>query len=116
MVDENCIFCKLASKTIPSNGVYEDELAYAFHDLGPQAPVHILVIPKIHLANARAAADSHAELLGRLMLAANKAAEMAGVAESGYRIVANVGKDGGQSVDHLHLHVLGGRPMTWPPG
>jgi histidine triad (HIT) family protein len=116
MPEENCIFCKIASKQIPSRIVYEDEQVFAFHDLSPQAPIHVLLIPKVHLANIADTDYTHKQLLGALMLAANKVAEFTEISESGYRVVANVGSDGGQSVDHLHYHVLGGRHLKWPPG
>ena len=111
-----CIFCKIANKEIPAKTVYEDEEVYAFHDLNPQAPAHALVIPKRHIGNLLLAEESDSALLGRLMGAAAHVAHTLGIAESGFRVVANVGVDGGQTVDHLHLHVLGGRHMTWPPG
>ena len=116
MSSPDCIFCKLASKKIPSDVVYEDDDVYAFNDLSPQAPVHVLVIPKSHLENIAAASEYHVDLVGRLFLTANKVAQLTGIAESGYRVIANVGKEGGQSVDHLHVHVLGGRQLAWPPG
>ncbi len=112
----DCIFCKIAAGEIPVTPVLETDDLIAFHDLNPQAPVHVLVIPKEHIANIAAAEESHGLLLGTLMRAASEVARKTGVADSGFRVVANVGKDGGQSVDHLHLHVLGGRPLTWPPG
>jgi histidine triad (HIT) family protein len=112
----DCIFCKIAAHDIPSNVVLDDDDVFAFHDLNPQAPVHILVIPKRHIVNAAEAVESDGPILGRLMRAASTVAEIAGIDEGGYRIVANVGADGGQTVNHLHLHVLGGRRMTWPPG
>lgn len=112
----DCIFCKIANKEIPAKTVYEDEEVYAFHDLNPQAPAHALVIPKRHIANLALAEESDSPLLGRLMSAAAHVARTLGIAESGFRVVANVGPDGGQTVDHLHLHVLGGRHMAWPPG
>ena len=113
---ENCIFCKLAAHEIPANVVFEDDEVFAFHDLSPQAPVHALVIPKAHVANLAATSGGHAQLLGKLTRAAAQIAEALGIAASGYRVVINSGADGGQTVGHLHLHVLGGRPMAWPPG
>jgi len=112
----DCIFCKLAGRQIPANSVYEDEELFAFHDLVPQAPVHVLIVPKRHITNIAATTESDAELLGKIVRAAAKIAVDLGIADSGYRVVANVGSNGGQSVDHLHMHLLGGRHMTWPPG
>ena len=113
----DCIFCKIAAGEIPVTPVLETDDLIAFHDLNPQAPVHVLVIPKEHIANIAAAdEEAHGPLLGKLLRAANEVAQKTGVAESGFRVVANVGRNGGQSVDHLHLHVLGGRPLAWPPG
>jgi histidine triad (HIT) family protein len=111
----DCIFCRIVAGTIPSTKVFEDDRALAFRDLHPAAPVHVLVIPKEHIASTAHAVETHEALLGHLMLTAAKVAEQEGLAK-GFRIVANTGADGGQTVDHLHLHVLGGRSMTWPPG
>ena len=110
-----CIFCRIAAKDVPSGIVYEDAEILAFRDLGPQAPTHVLVIPKRHIGSLDAAVPGDAGLLGALMLAARRVASDAGLS-AGYRVVTNCGADGGQSVSHLHLHVLGGRPMAWPPG
>ena len=115
-MSENCIFCKLARHEIPAKPVIEDDDVFVFHDLNPQAPVHLLVVPKTHIINLAATSESDSALLGKLLRAAAQSAEKLGIAESGYRIVANVGEHGGQSVDHLHIHVLGGREMKWPPG
>jgi histidine triad (HIT) family protein len=112
----DCIFCRIAGHEIPANAVYEDDELFAFHDLNPQAPVHVLIIPKQHINNIAGATDSDAALLGKIVLAANRIAAELGVADSGYRIVANVGAHGGQTVGHLHLHLLGGRHLAWPPG
>jgi histidine triad (HIT) family protein len=111
-----CLFCKIAAKQIPSKILFEDDLLLAFHDINPAAPTHVLVIPKQHLTSLSEALPEHAELLGKLLLATSRAASMTGIAQSGYRVVANTGPDAGQSVFHLHLHVLGGRQMAWPPG
>ncbi|MEP6601724.1 MAG: histidine triad nucleotide-binding protein [Nitrospirota bacterium] len=110
----DCVFCNIGSGQIPSRMVLQDEEVFAFEDLNPQAPVHVLVIPKRHVAAMNELQD--AALLGRLFHAANLVAQKKGIAASGYRVVANTGRDGGQSVFHLHLHVLGGRQMNWPPG
>jgi histidine triad (HIT) family protein len=113
---ENCIFCKIAAGEIPTRKLLDEPELVAFHDLHPQAPTHVLIIPREHLSNLAAAAPEHAALLGELLLAAVRVADAAGVRESGFRTVLNVGADGGQSVDHLHVHVLGGRSLGWPPG
>lgn len=110
------IFQKILDRKIPAKIAYEDDEVLAFHDVQPQAPVHVLVIPKRAIARLSDAADSDGGLLGKLLIAARKVAEQEGIAASGYRLVVNNGKDGGQSVDHLHVHVLGGRTMAWPPG
>jgi histidine triad (HIT) family protein len=114
-VSSSCIFCRIASKEIPSGIVYEDAEIVAFRDLSPQAPTHVLVIPKRHVGSLAETSDAEGALLGALMLAAKKIAASLGLA-GGYRVVTNSGPDGGQTVAHLHLHVLGGRPMAWPPG
>ena len=110
-----CIFCEIAAKRIPSKIVHEDADVLAFHDVSPQAPTHVLVIPKQHLRDLDGTTPDHQSLLGHLLLVAKDVAAKQGLA-GGYRVVMNRGADGGQSVDHLHLHVLGGRPMKWPPG
>jgi histidine triad (HIT) family protein len=111
----SCIFCKIADGSIPSIAVYSDDLAYAFADLNPQAPVHILIIPREHIASMTDTDQTKRALLGHLH---GVAAEIARTKQlgNGYRIVVNTGSDGGQTVDHLHLHLLGGRHLTWPPG
>ena len=113
-MSENCLFCKIVRGEIPSNKVAESEVAIAFRDVNPQAPTHVLVVPRTHVASLAAAED--AALLGGLMTMAASVARSEGIESSGYRVVANTGGDGGQTVDHLHLHVLGGRRLTWPPG
>lgn len=109
------IFGKIIRREISADIVYEDDLALAFKDITPQAPTHILVIPKKPIPQLAAATAEDKDLLGHLLLSANKVAEQAGLG-NGYRVVINNGSDGGQSVDHLHLHILGGRQMQWPPG
>lgn len=109
------IFGKIIRREIPADIVYEDNLALAFRDVNPQAPVHILVIPKEAIAHLSDAESQNHALLGHLMLTAKRVAEQVGLT-NGYRIVINNGPDGGQTVPHLHLHILGGRPMQWPPG
>ena len=110
------IFSKIINREIPAQIVFEDEHLLAFKDVHPQAPVHVLFIPKEPIASADKLEDRHAELIGRLVLAARRYAQEIGIAESGYRLVMNTNGDGGQTVFHLHLHLLGGRPMHWPPG
>jgi len=112
----NCIFCKIASGEIPANVVYEDEHVVAFRDLNPQAPTHVLVVPRRHIATLNDVSEEDAALIGRMYLAAKAVAAADGVAERGYRTVFNCNAEAGQSVFHLHLHLLGGRIMEWPPG
>ncbi|WEK53063.1 MAG: histidine triad nucleotide-binding protein [Candidatus Cohnella colombiensis] len=108
----DCLFCKIVEGTIPSRKVYEDDRVVAFHDIQPQAPVHMLVIPKKHIASMNDAADDDAQLLGYCLLVAKKIAKEAGLEEKGYRIVNNCGPDSGQIVFHIHLHVLGGEKLA----
>jgi histidine triad (HIT) family protein len=110
------IFKKIIEGEIPADIVYEDDRCVAFRDVNPQAPTHILVVPREDLPSLADAKDSDAELLGHLLLVCSKVAHQQGLQENGYRVVTNVGDDGGQSVYHIHFHVLGGRPMRWPPG
>lgn len=110
------LFAKIIAREIPADIVYEDDQTLAFRDIAAQAPTHILVVPKKPLVNLLDAAPDDALLLGQLMQAAVHVARTLGIADDGFRVVVNVGKDGGQTVDHLHLHVLGGRHLTWPPG
>jgi histidine triad (HIT) family protein len=109
------IFSKIIRKEIPAEIVYEDNLAIAFKDINPQAPVHILVIPKQPIAKLSDAESTDHALMGHLLLTVKRVAEQVGLTQ-GYRVVINTGEDGGQTVDHLHLHILGGRQMAWPPG
>jgi histidine triad (HIT) family protein len=111
-----CIFCKIANGDIPAEVVYEDDQVMAFRDLNPQAPLHVLVIPRKHISTINDITSEDAELLGRLYLAAREVAKEAGLAERGYRTVMNCNSEAGQSVYHIHLHVLAGRAMQWPPG
>lgn len=110
------IFGKIIRKEIPANIVYEDDLCLAFTDITPQAPTHILVIPKKPIPNLSEATSEDKELLGHLLLTIKQVADQAGLTENGYRVVINTGNDGGQTVFHLHLHLLGGRSLNWPPG
>jgi histidine triad (HIT) family protein len=115
MSETDTIFGKIIRREIPADIVYEDELALAFRDIQPQAPVHILVIPKQPIAKLSDAESQDHRLMGHLLLTAKRVADQAGLT-NGYRVVINTGADGGQTVDHLHLHILGGRSMQWPPG
>jgi len=112
----NCLFCRVIERKVPSKIVYEDEHVLAFEDINPQSPVHTLVIPKKHIATPLDIADEDNELIGRMYQAANKIARDRNVSEKGFRLVMNCGREAGQSVFHIHLHVLAGRPMLWPPG
>jgi histidine triad (HIT) family protein len=116
MGKQDCLFCRIAKKDIQSKIVFEDSQVLAFEDVNPQAPVHILIIPKEHIDKVSDLTPEHAEIVGRLVLAAKDIAAKKGVKESGYRIVMNCNKDAGQAVFHLHLHLLGGRKFSWPPG
>ena len=115
MTDGDCLFCKIVSKDVPAQVVLDHDDVLAFRDVNPQAPTHVLVIPKHHVASLEAVPDDGGQLLASLVAAVNEVARTDGVAGA-YRLVTNVGRGAGQSVDHLHLHVLGGRGMTWPPG
>ena len=114
--DPDCLFCKIAAGEIPSTKVYEDDVVVAFRDIAPRAPTHILIIPRDHIASAADLTEEHASMLGRLFAVAARIARDEGIADGGYRLVSNVGRWGGQTVDHLHIHLLGGRPFSWPPG
>lgn len=112
----DCVFCGIAEGRIPSDVIREDERTVAFRDTNPQAPVHVLVIPRKHVSSLDEADQEDGALLGGLLLAARDVARSEGIAESGYRTVINTGDEGGQTVRHIHVHVLGGRSMKWPPG
>jgi histidine triad (HIT) family protein len=111
----SCIFCKIVEGSIPSTAVYQDDQCYAFADLHPQAPAHVLIIPREHIGSLGEAASHHKALLGHLLWVAAEIARSKGLGK-GFRVVINNGEDGGQTVDHLHVHLLGGRSMHWPPG
>lgn len=111
-----CLFCKIAAKTIPAKIVHEDEQCVAFEDINPQAPVHVLVVPKKHIATVNETADEDGPLLGHLLVTARKLAGARGIDGKGYRLVLNTLEGAGQSVFHVHVHLLGGRPFLWPPG
>lgn len=110
----DCLFCKIAAGEIPSNKVYEDELCYAFYDIAPQAPSHFLVIPKAHLASVSEVNGDNSALVGHMFEVIARLTAEKGI--ESYRVVSNIGEQAGQSVPHLHFHVLSGRDMTWPPG
>jgi len=112
----SCIFCEIAAGRIPARVVHEEAELVAFHDLNQQAPIHVLLIPRRHLASVAELGSADEALAGRLLVAAGTVARKLGVEESGYRLVTNTGDDGGQTVPHLHFHLLGGRAFTWPPG
>ena len=111
---DTCLFCRIVRREIPAKVIHEDEHTLAFRDIDPKAPTHVLVIPKLHVATLNDATD--AMLLGRLLLAAKQVAAAEGIADSGYRTVVNCGAGAGQTVFHIHVHLLGGRSLSWPPG
>lgn len=112
----SCIFCRIVNKEIPAKVVYEDDKVFAFHDINPQAPYHILVIPKKHLSTLLEISEEDKELIGHIYMTINKIAQDLGFAERGFRVVVNCKEEAGQTVFHVHFHVLAGRPMDWPPG
>jgi histidine triad (HIT) family protein len=112
MMDDNCIFCKIIKGDIPSNKVYEDDKMIAIHDVAPAAPVHVLLLPKEHTANVTTADPA---LVGYMLSKVKEIAEKTGIYEKGFRVVMNTGEDGGQTVNHLHIHVIGGKALGWPP-
>jgi histidine triad (HIT) family protein len=112
----DCLFCGIADGEIPSTQVHADDLVVAFRDIAPRAPVHVLLVPREHIPSAAQLTEEHAPLLGRLFAVAADVARNEGIAQAGYRVTTNVGANGGQTVDHLHLHLMGGRAFTWPPG
>jgi histidine triad (HIT) family protein len=113
--DPDCLFCKIVAEELPADVVLDRDQVLAFRDINPGAPVHVLVVPKDHIRSLEELADHHGPLLAALVGAANQVAQAEGVA-GGFRLVTNIGPAAGQSVDHLHLHVLGGRQLSWPPG
>jgi histidine triad (HIT) family protein len=112
----NCLFCKIVEKKIPSKIVYEDEHVFAFEDINPQAPVHILIVPKKHISTSLEITNDDNELVGLMFQAANRIARQKNIADRGFRLVMNCNRESGQTVFHIHLHLLGGRVMHWPPG
>lgn len=114
--DPACLFCKIVAGEIPSTAVAEDDAVIAIRDIAPRAPTHVLLISREHIASAAELTDTDGPMLGRLFALAAEIARNEGIAEGGYRVVTNIGTWGGQSVDHLHFHLMGGRPFSWPPG
>ncbi len=112
----DCIFCKIIKGEIPSNKVYEDELCYAFHDINPTAPVHVLIIPKEHISSCNEVTGENCGVIGHIFSVAAKIAKDLGLSEKGYRIVNNCGEGAGQTVFHMHFHLIGGRELLWPAG
>lgn len=113
---EDCLFCKIAAGEIPSDEVYSDGEFYAFRDIHPAAPTHVLIVPRKHIDRITDAEKEDADLLGRMLLKANEIAEAEGIVSKGFRYVVNCNSWGGQQVFHIHVHILGGRPLAWPPG
>ena len=113
---KNCLFCKIAAGEMPSTKIHEDENFVVFRDINPQAPTHVLIIPRRHIEKLTDLSEEDAELIGQMQLLANKIAEREGIVSGGFRTVFNCGEGAGQSVWHIHMHLLGGRPMLWPPG
>ncbi len=115
-MNPNCIFCKIVAREIPAKIVYEDEDLLCFQDINPQAPVHVLLIPKKHIPSMAEIQENDIHLIGKLFFTASKIAKKLGIEEDGFRLVVNTNRDAQQTVFHLHIHILGGRPMSWPPG
>ena len=116
MTDPNCLFCRIGRGEVPAEIVHEDDLVVAFRDINPKAPTHILLIPRQHVSSAADLTNEDGPMLGRMFATAAQLARDAGIAERGFRLVTNAGPAAGQSVDHLHFHLLGGRSLSWPPG
>ncbi len=116
VTEAGCLFCRIVAGELPATVVHEDDEILALRDIAPRSPTHVLVIPKSHVASVAVLTDELAPLAGRLLVAAARIAEAEGIADAGYRIVSNVGEWGGQTVDHLHIHLMGGRAFDWPPG
>ena len=112
----DCLFCRIAAGEVPSTKVHEDDVVVAIRDIAPRAPTHILLMPREHIASAAELTEAHGPLLGHLFAVAAQVARDEGIEESGYRLVSNVGRWAGQTVDHLHVHLMGGRSFSWPPG
>ncbi len=116
MEKEDCIFCKIIKKQIPCDLVYEDDKVIAFNDISPQAPIHVIIIPRQHIEDLNSIKQESSEVIGHIFMVVREIAKKLGVAENGYRIVSNCGEQGGQTVQHIHFHLLGGRMLQWPPG
>jgi histidine triad (HIT) family protein len=116
MSENNCLFCRIVAGEIPTEVIYRDERSLAFHDINPQAPVHVLIIPREHIESLDEASQKDEALLGHLLCVGARIANEQGLSESGYRTVINTGAGAGQSVFHLHVHIIGGRTLSWPPG
>jgi len=116
MTSQDCLFCRIVDGDIPADVIYQSDVAIAFRDINPQAPTHVLIIPRRHVSTINDLNAGDEELVGNLVLAAKEIARQEGLAENGYRVVMNCGEEAGQSVFHMHLHLLGGRLMNWPPG
>jgi len=112
----DCVFCKIIKKEIPAKVAYEDDQVIAFHDVNPQAPIHLLIVPKKHIASIMEIDDENSTLLNKIARAAQNLARENNIDKKGFRLVVNTGEEGGQTVNHLHFHLLGGRFLTWPPG
>ncbi len=115
-MSSDCLFCRIAAGEVPSTKVHEDDVVVAIRDIAPRAPTHILLMPREHIASAAELTEAHGPLLGHLFAVAAQVARDEGIEESGYRLVSNVGRWAGQTVDHLHVHLMGGRSFSWPPG
>ena len=113
---DDCLFCRIIAGSIPAERLHDDELVLAFRDIAPRAPTHVLLVPKQHIASAAELTEADGPMLGRLFTVAADLARSEGIADGGYRLVSNVGRWGGQTVDHLHFHLMGGRRFDWPPG
>ncbi|MGK0467994.1 histidine triad nucleotide-binding protein [Clostridium sp.] len=113
---DDCIFCKIIKKQILCELIYEDESVIGFKDISPKAPVHVIIIPRVHISNINDISEDESGVIGHIFIVAKKIAKDLGISETGYRIVSNCGENGGQSVQHIHFHLLGGRMLKWPPG
>ena len=116
MEKDDCIFCKIIKKQIPCEMIYEDDKVIGFKDISPQAPIHVVIIPRAHFDDLNCLNEGQSEIIGHIFIVAKEIARTLGIAESGYRIVSNCGEQGGQTVQHIHFHLLGGRMLQWPPG
>jgi histidine triad (HIT) family protein len=115
-MEDTCLFCRIVNGSIPAQLAHQDDHTLAFHDIDPRAPVHVRIIPRKHIAAVDQLREGDTDVMGQLFVVARRLARELGVADSGYRMVVNNGRDAGQSVDHIHMHLLGGRPLKWPPG